>query len=725
MRKRKHLSFIANDIVQTCALKLDTSVDSLVEEFEAEWKPEIGGYSRKFVEYCSAKALTDMCQNIEEKISDGLFSRISFDMMVAWEMPSFEDEEAHTETVGKEKEDGQRPLKVSSEQDEISLFYTDLMPLLVDNEPSVGEDAFVWLASLVPLVADAVNGRFTFETLTAPTGNRLHFPAYDKFLKEIDKCIKHLQKQATPKGVELADDEFILHVEGTASSQRVVRHIGKTSWPGRLTLTNYALYFEASGAITYDDAIKIDLSKGIEQSVKPTATGPWGAPLFDKAIVYESPELSEGIVLEFPELTSSTRRGHWLALTKEIMLMHQFLLKFEVGCPIQAWEMHARTILSIIRLHAAREMLRISPPDPTKFLIFALFDELPKGDYVLGELAESLKKVNPGHPCSGSSILRSMNLSLSIISGVEAKEVVGDEHINMTDDSPTSLETAINQTRVEAKEVEIAKSTTEGLKEEGISDSAYVLLELLKPLKSVLPWFQEIISWEKPATTLTVIAATLLVVYKEWVGKAIAACLLLAIMKMLRARKERLQDKYNEIVICTASDQSTMESIVSAQYGLITIQEILQAANIAILKVWSISVSKARKHADWVMMAMGVTAILLAVIPFKFVIMATVLYGFIMNSKIGKRMETDQGNRRLKEWWDSIPIIPVRVVDKENVLAESWMMIPHCWKRLEAALAYLKGTLVELEEVNQEGPEIEDARSTITKVGKLFQTTED
>ena len=45
----------------------------------------------------------------------------------------------------------------------------------------------MWLGSLFPLVADVVNGRFTFETLTAPTGNRLHFPAYDKFLKEIDK----------------------------------------------------------------------------------------------------------------------------------------------------------------------------------------------------------------------------------------------------------------------------------------------------------------------------------------------------------------------------------------------------------------------------------------------------------------------------------------------------------------------------------------------------------
>ena len=49
---------------------------------------------------------------------------------------------------------------------------------------------------------------------------------------EFHRCIKHLQKQDTPTGVELADYEFILHVEGTASSDRVVRHIGGTSWPG-------------------------------------------------------------------------------------------------------------------------------------------------------------------------------------------------------------------------------------------------------------------------------------------------------------------------------------------------------------------------------------------------------------------------------------------------------------------------------------------------------------
>ncbi|XP_008244124.1 PREDICTED: uncharacterized protein LOC103342292 [Prunus mume] len=679
----KHLSSIANDVVQSCAPKLETPVEKLVEEFETIWKADetapVGhnitatnnnnnSYGRKFVEFCSAKVLQtrDICKTIEEKIADGSFSRFTFDMMLAWEMPASADEESFTECVAKEKEEKKVPAKFSTEQDEISLFYSDIMPLLVDNEQDVGEDAFVWLGSLVPLVADVVNGRFTFETLTAPTGNRLHFPAYDKFLKEIDRCIKHLQKHAKPKGAELADDEFILHVEGTASTQRVVRHIGGTSWPGRLTLTNYALYFEASGVITYEDALKIDLSKDMEQSVKPAATGPWGAPLFDKAIVYESPDLSEGIVLEFPEVTSSTRRDHWLALTKEIMLMHRFLAKYEIKCPIQAWEMHARTILSITRLHAAREMLRISPPTPTRFLIFSLFDELPKGDYVLEELAENLKKVNSGHPCSASSILRTMNMSESIISRLDVTEA-GKESISPTvqDEDSFQLETAINQSREEEKEIAIAKATTKELKEEGISESATIFLELLRPLRNSVPWFEEVLTWERPSTTLVVIAAALIVTYQEWVGKAIAAFLLWLVAKMFRARLQRLDTKCNEIVVCTASDQSTMESIVSAQHGMQTVHEMVQTANVSLMKLWSIFISKARKHADMAMMAMSAVAIFLAVVPMKLVIMAGILCCFTMTlaSRLGMGKGENQSSRRLKEWWDSIPVIPVRVVN--------------------------------------------------------------
>ncbi|KAF5735171.1 hypothetical protein HS088_TW15G00671 [Tripterygium wilfordii] len=648
---------------------LNTTVEELVKGFESEGNQETGDYSRKLVEFCCSKALSGMCERMGDMIGDGSFSRFTFDMMLAWEIPSSQEEEAYTESLGKEKEERRKPTKAVEEQDDISLFYSDIMPLLVDNEQSVGEDAFVWLVSLVPLAADVVNGRFMFETLTATTCYQLHFPAYDMFLKEIDKCIKNLQNQAKPKGVELADDEYILHFDGTATTQRVVRHIGGTSWPGLLTLTNYALYFEASGVVTYEDALKIDLSKDIEHTVKPAATGPWGAPLFDKAIVYESPELSEGITFEFPEITSSTRRDLWLALTKEIMLMHKFLSKYNVEYPTQAWDMHSRTILAIIRLHAGREMLRMSPPEPTKFLIFALFYEVPKGDIVLEELAESLKKDGGGYQCKASSILRSMNISHPVVSTEEIKAVrMEPKSASGLDENISQLEAAVNQAREEAREINVAKATTECLKEEGIGESVLVLMNLLKPLGDMLPRLNEILSWKKPLTTLAVIVTTMLIVYKEWVGKAIAACLLWIVAKMLQARRRRLHEKCNEIVVETGgSDQTMMESIVSAQYGLITVHEIIQSANIIILKIWSIAISKAYKHANMAMAAMCGLAIMLSVIPFKFIIMAAILYFFILTSKLGKLLESDQGNRRLKEWWDSIPIAPVRIEDKDKV----------------------------------------------------------
>ncbi|KAK6131652.1 hypothetical protein DH2020_034666 [Rehmannia glutinosa] len=667
--ERKHLSSIANDVIRRCAQELDSSVGSLVEEFEGDWEPQMGGYSKKLVEFCCSRALTVTCGAIDETISDGSFSRFTFDMMLAWEMPSSADEESHTECVAKEKEEKKVEILTDELQDDVSLFYSDLMPLLVDREPSAGEDAFVWLGMLVPLVGEMVNGRFTFETLTAPTGNRLHFPAYDKFLKEIHRCIKHLQKQETPTGVELADDEFILHVEGTANSQRVVRHIGGTSWPGRLTLTNYALYFEASSIISYEDALKLDLSKDIEQSVKSAATGPWGAPLFDKAIVYESSELQEGIVLEFPEMTSSTRRDHWLALVKEIILLHQFLSKFKVESALQVWEMHARTILGIIRLHAAREMLRISPPLPQSFLMFVLLDELPKGDYVLQELAESLKRFAGGHPCSASSILRNLNVSQPCIPCLEPEQI--NENIEMAQlEDLSSLASAINQAREEGKETDIARATAEGRKEEGISESAQVLMGLLKPLQSLVPWSQGIITWERPLTTSIVIVSTLVVIYKEWVGLAISSLLLWAVAKMMRTRRTRIPEKHDKIVIRTGSDQTTMESIVSAQQGLRTVHEILRETNIALLKIWSILVSRAPKHTNTVMIILTSCAITLAVVPFKYILIALVLYGSVMTSKLGKYMQNDQGNRRMREWWDSIPVIPVEFVDNESDKSE-------------------------------------------------------
>lgn len=67
---------------------------------------------------------------------------------------------------------------------------------------------------------------------------------------------------------------------------------------------------------------------------------------------------------------------------------------------------------------------------------------------------------------------------------------------------------------------------------------------------------------------------------------------------MITARISKINEKCNEFVVCTASDSTTMESIVSAQRGLQTVHEIIQMTNKTILKLWSIFVSKAPKVID-------------------------------------------------------------------------------------------------------------------------------
>jgi len=71
------------------------------------------------------------------------------------------------------------------------------------------------------------------------------------------------------------------------------------------------------------------------------------------------------------------------------------------------------------------------------------------------------------------------------------------------------------------------------------------------------------------------------------------------------------------------------------------------------------------QQANTVMIGMVGIAAILMVIPFKYVVMAATLYLFATTSKASKNvMANDTGNRRLKEWWDSIPIVTVELVNE-------------------------------------------------------------
>lgn len=105
--------------------------------------------------------------------------------------------------------------------------------------------------------------------------------------------------------------------------------------------------------------------------MKSSSTGPWGTLLFDKAVIYESSDMEEPLILEFPELTASARRDYWLALIKEVVTVHNFISRFGLKGREEK-EAIARSVVGVIRLHATRESFQIFLPCPQTLLTFTL-----------------------------------------------------------------------------------------------------------------------------------------------------------------------------------------------------------------------------------------------------------------------------------------------------------------------------------------------------------------
>lgn len=50
------------------------------------------------------------------------------------------------------------------------------------------------------------------------------------------------------------------------------------------------MYFETAGVVSYGEPKKFDLAAELNHVVKAELTGPWGARLFDRAVMYKSNE---------------------------------------------------------------------------------------------------------------------------------------------------------------------------------------------------------------------------------------------------------------------------------------------------------------------------------------------------------------------------------------------------------------------------------------------------
>ncbi|KAD2060943.1 hypothetical protein E3N88_41929 [Mikania micrantha] len=478
------LSAVANAVVRRCSKVLDVSADQLRENFEVEASAVTktpSRYARNFLEYSCFRALAQTTQ-VSGYMEDKRFRRLTFDMMIAWEVP-----------------------------DAASQPSTD-----IDEDATVGIEAFSRIASAVPVIADVIVSNYIFEFLTASTRSRLPFSTFEKYLIGLERVISPFIPTIWKRG-------RVLEVDGTVTTQPVLQHLGISTWPGRLTLTDHALYFEALRVVSYDKPTVYELADDLKQVVKAELTGPWGSRLFDKAVLYKSNSLSEPVIIELPELKGHARRDYWLAIVREILNAHRFIRKFHIT-GVERDEALLKAIFGVLRIQALSNMTSIIPLCYEAGLMYNACDQLPGGDRILETIATMLtsketernknnnNKFGDGmHSLSATTMASSMGFVFGTNSNMPKQSLISVGELTVGEMTP--LEKAVEEARSNYKMVADAQATVDGAKVEGLDTNLAVLKELLLPLTNLGNHLLALFYWEEPAKSLAFCSIFTFIIY--------------------------------------------------------------------------------------------------------------------------------------------------------------------------------------------------------------------
>ncbi|KAJ8464153.1 hypothetical protein OPV22_026705 [Ensete ventricosum] len=636
------LSSVANVIVGRCSQILDVTMDELQRDFDSEASDVIkhsSSYARNFLEYCCFRTLA-LCTQVDGHLSDKAFRRLTFDMMFAWEAPAAADQPIHK---------------------------------MVDKERTAGVEAFSRIAPAIPTIADVITCFNLFDKLTNSTGGRLTFAIYEKYLAALDRAIKKMKTQSESSllsGLRFHRGERILEVDGTLTTQPVLEHIGLSTWPGRLILTDHALYFEALRLVTFDKPKAYELADDLKQIIKPELTGPWGSRLFDKAVMYKSISLSEPVIMEFPELTGHSRRDYWLAIMQEILYAHRFIRKFEIE-GVEKEETLSKAVLGILRLQAIQELVSSVPVKYETLLMFNLCDQLPGGDVILETLANMIgsRKLDRANQLSSGGGMYSISAlgilsNLGLVSHVSAddKLLVGEIVVG----EMTSLERAVNESRNSYKQVEQAQATVDGVKVDGLDTNLVVMKELLQPMIQLGNFFVAMASWNEPIKSLMFSSLSCFIILRGWLGYVLVLVLLFVAIFMLLTRFTNQGRPINQIKVKVPPVMNTMEQILAVQNAISKVEELVQDGNIVLLKIRALLLAVPSQATDRIILVLVMMAVALAFLPSKLLFLMLFLEIFTRNSP-PRRVNTEKCTRRLREWWFSIPAAPVVVErDKED-----------------------------------------------------------
>ncbi|XP_054809283.1 uncharacterized protein LOC129311198 isoform X2 [Prosopis cineraria] len=658
------LSPLANSVVDRCSRILQVSTEELQHGFDSELPVGVKGlltYARNLLEYCSYKALEKTSQN-QDYLSDKEFRRLTYDMMLAWEAPSVEcDLPRHPpqlqETIPSFNHE-------TVDEDEGSLFYSSStnMALQVDVDKTVGPEAFARIAPSCVLVADIITVHNLFDALTSSSGHRLHFLVYDRYLRSIDKVIKNSKHVigASIVNLQLADGEVVIDVDGTNPTQPVLQHIGISAWPGRLILTNYALYFEPLGVGSYEEAVRYDLEIDMKQVIKPELTGPL-----------------EPVYFEFPEFNAHLRRDYWLEICLEIFRAHEFIRKYNHK-EMQKSEVLARAALGIFRYRAVRDAFQYFSSRYKTLLAFNLAETLPGGDVILETLSSCLTNLTPvvdKHISGTTDTKRQLAVSLASVLTLahlgfislkadfyEEAAVCGDIRVGET----TPLEVAVKKSILDTGKAQAAQETVDQVKVEGIDTNVAVMKELLFPLIETAGRLRLLASWKDFYRSGTFLLAASFMILRGWTQYILPSILVSFAGLMLWRRHFNSGRQAEAFRVTSPLNRNAVEQLLTLQEAIAQVESLIQAGNITLLKIRALLLALLPQATEKVALLLVFMAAVVAFVPVKHMILVVFVELYTREMPCRKQ-SSERWLRRVREWWVRIPAAPVRLVKPDDI----------------------------------------------------------
>ncbi|XP_011659845.1 uncharacterized protein LOC101222590 isoform X1 [Cucumis sativus] len=669
------LSPFANSVVARCSKILQMPTEEMQQLFDSELpginkEPET--YSRSLLEFISYQTLYSMSRR-PDYLSDKEFRRLAYDMMLAWECPGSESEPLPQETASCSNEEVE-------DKEEWSLFYSNSTNMAVqfDDKKTVGPEAFARIAPACIALADIITVHNLFDSLTSSSGHRLHFLVFDKYIRSLDKVIKATKNALHPStgNLHLSEGEIALEVDGTVPTQPVLQHIGISAWPGRLTLTSHALYFESLGVGLYDKAVRYDLAADTKQRIKPELTGPLGARLFDKAVMYKSTSVIDPVFLEFPEFKGSSRRDYWLDICLEVLRAHKFIRKHNLS-EIQKSEVLARAVFGIFRIRAIREAFHVFSSHYRTLLTFNLAESLPGGDSILETLLDRLLLINgmqrdaSGSPPAKQQRQSSPNflLALSQLGFTLQKEIgyegdavlIGDVWVG----ERNPLEIVVRQSISDSGRAEAAQATVDQVKVEGIDTNLAVMKELLFPFLELARRIQILASWEDNFKSTVFLLLFCFAIIRNWIRFILPCVLVFLAVVMLFRRKFGKSKPLEPFRITSPPNRNAVEQLLTLQEVITQVEALIQDGNIFLLKIRALLFAVLPQATDMVALLLVFAALVFAFLPFKYIIMLVLVEAY--TREMPYRKETsNKWIRRAREWWIRIPAAPVQLVKPDD-----------------------------------------------------------